>query len=152
MQPLPLPYLQFIFGVAQNFVHLLLNCISHMVIKGMLIWGVRQPDVKIDVLTYFVTVNTRFSYLYGMANSPVSRPMVFRMPPSQSKAALQALDVTSMLSLRPYGKMNGSITSPLTPWYRLDEYESTLGLTPKYSKIFILDCLEWMPCCIACHF
>ena len=45
------PYLQFIFGVAQSFVGLSLNCAPHILIKGIVIWGVRLWDVMSDGVT-----------------------------------------------------------------------------------------------------
>ena len=35
------PWLQFIFGVAQIFVGLLFNCATHIIMKRIVIWGVR---------------------------------------------------------------------------------------------------------------
>ena len=42
------PCLQFIFGGACSFVGFSLNRSPHVIIKGVAIWGVRQPNVRGD--------------------------------------------------------------------------------------------------------
>ena len=41
------PCLQLIFGVAQNFVGPLLNCVPHLLIKRVTIWGDQWLDIRV---------------------------------------------------------------------------------------------------------
>ena len=48
---LSLPH--FIFSVAWSFAGLSLNCTTHMIIKGIKIWWVKQPNTRRDVVAEF---------------------------------------------------------------------------------------------------
>ena len=52
----------------------------HLIIKGIAIWGVRQQDVRGDVVAEILTINNGFSCLCSKAKCPVAKCRVFQQP------------------------------------------------------------------------
>ena len=117
---LPLSLLSVHFSwVPKNFVDLSLNCVPHMIIKSIVIWGVRRREVRGVEVTEIFSRPKLGSFARVAWCSPVVRRRVFQWPPSRSRTELPSsitLIETSEMDLRLWGKIDGGEISNTMLW------------------------------------